>query len=165
MQVLSLHKLQNELDTYKLSHPVAMEVKRHTEDETLKFPDKSASPSPASFAVPDAAANQESQNVLQEPLGNQDNALDKVRSSTSSSNAPPVGDKLPIEKSSSQAMGIPLGNNYFLAPVAQSSSPRPFPLVYVQNAAIAEPPHDVNLEQLQQRLEQILNENNQPRGL
>ena len=156
-----LCNLQKELDSYKLHHPAMPELKRQNEDETLKSPDKPAS----SSAAPDMGVNMDNQNVLQEPLGNQDVALDKVRSSTSSSNALPVGDKLPSAKSSSRSMGAQLGNNYFLVPISQSSTARPVPAIYVQDAAIAAPPHDVNIEQLQQRLEQILSQNEPPRGL
>jgi hypothetical protein len=109
-------------------------------------------------------------NVLQQPLI-QDHADSKVRSPPSSSNAPPVADKLPVMKSSSRAMASPeqsLGNIRFAVPFVRSSSSQPAPVMPMQEAAIAGPPphasNDLNIEQLQSRIDQMLNDDVAPKA-
>lgn len=69
-----LEKIQKELDSYKLHRP----VKRQNEEETLKSPDKPVPASSSSSAAPDVGVNMDNQNVLQQPLENEDVALNKV---------------------------------------------------------------------------------------
>lgn len=179
--------MQKELESYRKNPPPPVEKPsegKHDADTSLKSPvrDSNAAPSPSSAssvsppaaaaAGPDIGLNPDNQvNVLQQPLVNQDNADNKVRSSSSSSNAPPVADKLPIMKSSSKAMASPeqqLGNVQFAAPYVGSSSLHPAPAMLVQEAAIAVPPpqasNDVNIEQLQSRIDQMLNSDKTPRA-
>jgi hypothetical protein len=108
-------------------------------------------------------------NVLQHPLI-QDIADSKVRS-PSSSNAPPVADKLPVMKSSSRAMVSPeqsLGKVPFAVPFVRSSSSHPAHAMPMQEAAIAGPPphasNDLNIEQLQSRIDKILNDDAAPKA-
>jgi hypothetical protein len=118
----------------------------------------------AAAAAPPDDLHPDNQVNVEQPLLNQDNADNKVRSSPSSSNAPPVADKLPIMKSSSKAMVSPeqqLGKVQFAVPSVGSSSSHPAPAMLVQEAAIAVPPphasNDVNIDQLQSRIDQMLN--------
>lgn len=138
----------------------------------MKDPNAAPLPSPASSVSSPAAAaardiglNAENEvNVLQQPLMNQENADNKVRSSPSSSNALPVADKLPILKSSSKSMTGPeqqLGYIQFATSLASSSSLRPAPAVQIPEVAVAGPPphanNDMNIEQLQSLIDQMLN--------
>ena len=128
--------------------------------------------SPAAAANRDVGLNADSQvNVLQQPLMNQENADNKVRSSPSSSNALPVADKLPILKSSSKSMTSPeqqLGYIQFATSFAGSSSLRPAPAVQLPEVAVAGPPphfsNDMNIEQLQSRIDQMLNNDKAPKA-
>jgi len=129
--------------------------------------------SPAAAAARDIGFNADSQmNVLQQPLMNQENADNKVRSSPSSSNALPVADKLPILKSSSKSMTSPeqhLGYIQFATSFAGSSNLRPPPAMQLAEVAVAGPPphgsNDMNIEQLQSRIDQMLNSDKAPKGL
>lgn len=128
--------------------------------------------SPAAAAARDIGLNADSQaNVLQQPLINQENADNKVRSSPSSSNALPVADKLPILKSSSKSMISPeqqLGYIQFATSLAGSSSLRSAPAVQMPEVAVAGPPphanNDMNIEQLQSRIDQMLNSDKAPKA-
>lgn len=114
--------------------------------------------SPAAAAAQDIGLNADSQmNVLQQPLMHQENADNKVRSSPSSSNALPVADKLPILKSSSKSMTSPeqqLGYIQFATSFAGSSSLQPAPAMQLPEMAVAS--NDMNIEQLQSRIDQML---------
>lgn len=128
--------------------------------------------SPAAAAARDIDLNADNQmNVLQQPLMIQENADNKVRSSPSSSNALPVADKLPILKSSSKSMTSPeqqLGYIQFATSFAGSSSLRPAPAVQLPEVAVAGPPphasNDMNIEQLQSRIDQMLNSDKAPKA-
>ncbi|KDR11439.1 Golgi integral membrane protein 4 [Zootermopsis nevadensis] len=171
-----LAKATKELKTYQRHPPQTVEKAsegKQDADGSLKSPVRhsNADPSPlpassvSSLAAAAAAAAPapENQVNVEEPVLNQDNADNKVRSSPSSSNAPPVADKLPVMKSSSKAMVSPeqqLGKAKFAAPIIGSSSSLPAPAMLMQEAAIALPPphasNDVNIEQLQSRIDQML---------
>jgi hypothetical protein len=178
--------LQKELESYQRNPPLHVEKpseeKLHI-DNSLNSPvrDSNAAPlpspassvsSPAAAAARDVGLNADSQvNVLQEPLMNQENADNKVRSSPSSSNAPPVADKLPIFKSSSKAMAGPeqqLGNIQFAASFAGSSSSQPAHAVQMPEVAVAGPPphgsNDMNIEQLQSQIDQMLSSDKAPKA-
>lgn len=128
--------------------------------------------SPAAIAARDIGLIADSQmNVLQQPLMHQENADNKVRSSPSSSNALPVADKLPILKSSSKSMTSPeqqVGYIKFATSFAGSSSLRPAPAVQLPEVAVAGPPphasNDMNIEQLQSRIDQMLNSDKAPKA-
>ena len=128
--------------------------------------------SPAAAAAQDMGMNADSQmNVLQQPLLNQESADNKVRSSPSSSHALPVADKLPMLKSSSKSMtgpGQQLGYIQLATSFAGSSSLRPAPAMQLSEVAVAGPPphasNDMNIEQLQSRIEQMLNSDKDPRA-
>jgi len=156
---------------------------KHDADNSLNSPAKDSNaaqlPSPASsvsspagVAARDNGLNADSQvNVLQQPLMNQEIADNKVRSSPSSSNALPVADRLPILKSSSKSMTSPeqqLGYIQSATSFAGSSNLRPAPAVQLPEVAVAGPPphasNDMNIEQLQSRIDQMLNNNNAPKA-
>jgi len=175
---------QKELELYHRNPPLPAEKPPEQKldvDNSLNSPvkDSIAAPlpspassvsSPAVVAARDVGLNADSQvNVLQQPLMNQENADNKVRSSPSSSNALPVADKLPILKSSSKSMISPeqhLGYIQFATSFAGSSSLRPAPAVQLPEVAVAGPPphagNDVNIEQLQSRIDQMLNSDKAP---
>jgi hypothetical protein len=178
--------LQKELESYQRNPPLPAEKPSEHKldvDNSLNSPvkDSNAAPlpspassvsSPAAAAARDIGLNADSQvNVLQQPLVNQENADNKVRSSPSSSNASPVADKLPTLKSSSKAMTSPeqqLGNIQFAASFAGSASSRPAPAVQMPEVAVAGPPphasNDMNIEQLQSRIDQMLNSDKAPKA-
>lgn len=174
--------MQSELESYKRNPPIEKpsEGKHDVDDHKapVRGSDAAPVPSPASSVSSPAAAardndlNQDIQvNVLQQPLVNQDTAHSKVRSAPRSSNAPPVADKLPIMKSSSRAMASPeqsLGNIPFAVPFVGSSSSHVAPAMLMQEVAIAGPPprasNDVNIEQLQSRIDQMLNNDVAPKA-
>jgi hypothetical protein len=138
----------------------------------LPSPVSSISSPAAAAAARDNVLNADNQvNVLQQPLVNQEAADSKVRTPSSSSNAPPVADRLPIMKSSSKPMASPeqsLGNVQFAVPFVRSSSSHPAPALPMQEVAVAGPPphssNNVNIEQLQSRIDQMLNDDVAPKA-
>jgi hypothetical protein len=177
--------LQKELKLHQRNHLPSDEKPsegKHNADNSLKSPVKdsiavplpslaSSVSSPAAAAPPDVVLNPEGQVNIQQRAVNQDNGDNKVRSSSSSSNAPPVVDKLPILKSSSRAMVSPeqqLGNVKFAVPFVGSSSSLPARAMLVQEPAIVVPPphasNDINIDQLQSRIDHILNNDRSPKA-
>ncbi|PNF32564.1 hypothetical protein B7P43_G00343 [Cryptotermes secundus] len=177
-----LDKVTRDLESYKRNLPIERPSEGKQDiDNNHKAPVKGSDavplPSPASSVSSPAAAARDSDmnpdiqmNVLQQPLVNQDPADNKVRSSPSSTNAPPVADKLPM-KSSSRAMASPeqmLGNIPFAVPFVGSSSSQLAPAMLVQDLAVAgQPPqasNDMNIEQLQNRIDQMLDNDVAPKA-